>query len=136
MKKAGVWIDKEKAHLLLINKGKEEFITVLSGVENYRVHGGSRSKTKWGPQDVVQDSKYLERQKHQLRDYFKRVIDYLKTAEVIAIYGPAETYQKLDKELKESYREIAAKIRTVQKTDSMTNNQLRALMRDYFRENP
>ena len=72
-KNVGVWLDKEKALIVNVKNGIESINTIVSQVENFHIHGGSGSKFKGGPQDVRQDSKYLEREKHQLKGYFKDV---------------------------------------------------------------
>lgn len=132
MKKIGIWLDKEKAHLVTITKNNELFDTIYSEVENYRIHGGSGTRLKGGPQDVVQDSRYLEREKNQLKSYFRELAHTIKEADAIAIFGPAETQQKFKKELQENFRAIDQKVKTVQVADSMTNNQVKALIRDFF----
>jgi len=96
MKNIGIWMDREKAH-------------------------------------IIQDSKYLEREKHQFKKYFKTITSYIKNGDNIVIYGPAEAGEKLHKELKENYKEISKKITDVMKADSMTENQTKALIRDYFK---
>ncbi len=133
MRKVGIWIDKEKAHIVTLSNDKEHFRTLESEVEDFRIHGGSRSKTRWGPQDVVQDSKYLEREKHQLRAYFKNLAEILKKADVISVFGPGEAKDKFRKEMTEKYPLLAAKIKTVQTVDSMTDKQVIALVKDYFK---
>lgn len=135
MKKIGIWIDKEKAHIVTLEKATEVFETILSEVENYRPGGGSGTRFKGGPQDVVQDSKYLEREKHQLKTYFKDVITKIKDADAIAIFGPAETKDKLRKEISSHHKAINQKIKAIRTEDSMTDNQLRALVRDFYKNN-
>ena len=135
MERIGIWIDKEKAYIIHSGDVTEQVTKIESGIENYKVRGGSTSKTSWGPQDVVQDSKYLEREKHQFKSYFKEVTKQIEGAQEIAIFGPAEAYLKFEKELKTHYKSIGAKIVAVRKTDSMTENQMKALVRDYFDEN-
>lgn len=134
MKKTGIWLDKEKAHIVTIDNEKETFITIKSEVENYHISGGSGTKFKGGPQDVVQDSKYLERKKHQLKAYFKSIIPHIKQSNKIAVFGPAETFQKFKKELEENYAGINAKVVNIKRADSMTNNQIKALVRNYFKK--
>ncbi len=134
MKNKGIWLDKEKAHIVTLGQSDEQFITVTSNVENYRIHGGSGTRIKGGPQDVVQDRRYLEREKHQLKAYFKELAEKVKDADVIAIFGPAETQQKFNKELEENFRTIYEKVKTVKVVDSMTDNQVKALVRDFFNE--
>jgi len=133
MKNIGIWLDKEKAHIVTLENGNETMNTVRSEVEDYHIHGGSGTRFKGGPQDVVQDSKYLEREKHQLKLYFKEIVSEVKDASALVIFGPAEAKDKLDKELQEKYRALSAKVRAVIVADSMTENQMKALVRDFFK---
>lgn len=132
MKNIGVWLDKERAHVVTLTEKGENFKTILSELEFFNPKGGSRSEAKWGPQDVVQDSKYLEREKHQLRRYFQNIADTIDAADSIALFGPGDTNDKFKKELKENYPLLDQKVKTVTKVDSMTDNQVKALVRDYF----
>lgn len=132
MKKIGIWLDKEKAHLVTLKNEDVSFRTIYSEIEFFHPKGGARSKTKWGPQDVVQDSKYLEREKHQLKSYFMVLAKSIKDAEAIAIFGPADTNTKFYRELDENYKTLALKVKTVEKVDSMTENQVKAMVRNFF----
>ncbi|WP_299157821.1 hypothetical protein [uncultured Tenacibaculum sp.] len=132
MKNIGIWLDKEKAFIITIEGDKETMEKIPSNIENYHIHGGSGTRFKGGPQDVVQDSKYLEREKHQTKNYFKELASKVKEASALAIFGPAETYENFKKELEVYYQEINKKIKAVKKVDSMTNNQVKALVRDFF----
>ena len=133
MKNIGVWIDKRKAHIVTLDEQKEQLRTINSGIDDYHPSGGSGTRFKGGPQDVVQDSKYMEREKHQLKDYFKKIALVLEDGDKIVIYGPAETNQKFRKELEENYSVINQKISEVKKADNMTDNQVIALVKNYFK---
>lgn len=133
MKNIGIWLDKDKAHIVTLKDGHEKMVTVTSNIEHFNIHGGSGTRHKGGPQDVVQDSKYLEREKHQHKAYFKSLVTHLKSVDGIAIFGPAQTYDRFAKHLKEHNHSIYNKVKTVQKTDKMTDNQLMALVRDVFK---
>ncbi|WP_273565645.1 hypothetical protein [Maribacter halichondriae] len=134
MKNVGIWMDKEKAHIVRLNDEGEKLETIYSNLEFLKPAGGSRTRSaKWGPQDVIQDSKYLEREKHQLKAYFKNLADAIRDADAIALFGPADTNEKFRKELMEEHKDLAKKLKTVAKADSMTENQTKALVRDYFR---
>ena len=85
-----------------------------------------------GPQDVIQDRKFLERRKHQLKNYFAKIAKTIVDADAIAIYGPADTNFKLKQELSENYKRLAKKIKVIEKADSMTINQTKALLRIFF----
>lgn len=128
-------MDKEKAHLVKLDGEQEVFETIPSELDFFKPSGGARTKTaKWGPQDVVQDGKYLEKEKHQLKRYFNKLADAIGDAEAIALFGPADTNEKFRKELKDKHKDLAAKIKTVAKADSMTENQIKALVKDYFKQ--
>ncbi len=132
MRNIGIWLDKEKAYIVSLENDKENFTTLPSEIENYRAVGGSGSKFKGGPQDVIQDSKFLEREKHQFRNYFNKIAKTIADADAIAIFGPSDTNFKLEQELTQNHKQLAKKIKTVEKADSMTNNQVMALVRDFF----
>lgn len=133
MEKIGIWIDKEKAHIVYLNLENETFETLYSKLEFFNPKGGSRSEAKWGPQDVVQDSRYLEREKHQLKLYFDNLANKIRNAGAIALFGPADTAEKFNKQLMANHKTLAAKVKAVTKTDSMTDNQVKAMVRDFYK---
>lgn len=134
MKKIGVWLDKKKAIVITLSNGEVMVKTILSNIEHFHVHGGSGTRFKGGPQDVVQDSKYLEREKHQLKRYFEDIISEIKEANDIVLFGPAEACEKLQKEIKEHHTYLASKIKDVIKAHSMSNRQVIALVKAYFKK--
>ena len=132
MKQVGIWIDKREAKIVSLENGKELLKTIMSDIEDFNPHGGSGTKFKGGPQDVVQDSKYLEREKHQFTKFFKALVPSMEDANDIVIFGPAESGEKLHKELKERQLQLSRKIVSVEKADNMTDNQLKAWVRDFY----
>ncbi len=132
MNNIGIWIDKEKAYIISLKNDDTSVDTIQSEIETFNIGGGSGTRFKGGPQDVVQDSKYLEREKHQFKSYFKKITKAIANADAIAIFGPADTNFKLEQELAKNYKQLAKKVKTVEKTDSMTNNQVVALVKDFF----
>jgi len=132
MKQTGIWLDKNKAFIVTLENKTETLNTINSNVDHYRIHGGSGTRLKGGPQDVVHDSKYLEQEKHQLKKYFKEIASNIKDTDALVIFGPAGTNEKLSKELQYNYSSLSTKIKGVEKADSMTDNQMKALVRDFF----
>jgi len=133
MKKTGIWLDKDKALIVTLENDKETLNTVMSNVEHYRPHGGSGTRFKGGPQDVVQDSKYLDREKQQLKQYYKSLASKIKDTDALVIFGPASTNEKFSKELYKNHKHLSTKIKGVKKADSMTENQVKAWVRDFFK---
>ncbi len=135
MKNIGIWLDKEKAYIVSLKNDEIIVDIIQSKIETFNIGGGSGTRFKGGPQDVVQDSKYLEREKHQLKAYFKEIASQLKNTNEIVIFGPANTNEKFYRELEENYKDIYVKVKAVKKADSMTDNQIKALVRNFFDAN-
>lgn len=135
MKNTGIWMDIDNAYIVSIENENETFQTVSSNIEHFKSHGGSGTKLKGGPQDVIQDSKYLEREKQQLKLYFKDIASQINDTNALVLFGPADTNEKFSKELHKHYNSLSTKIKGVEKADSMTENQVKAWVRDYFKSN-
>ena len=132
MKKVGIWIDKREAKIVSFKDKNEHLDTIVSGIEVFHVGGGSGTRLKGGSQDVVQDSKYLERERHQLAEFFKDIVICINDADALVIFGPAQTGAKLYNELLEKHSLLYNKTKSVEKADNMTDNQIVAWVRDYF----
>ena len=132
MKNTGVWLDKNIAYIITLNNTKKTLKTIPSNIDDFHVHGGSGTRFKGGPQDVVQDKKYLERERHQLSLYFKNITSEIENVDALVLFGPVETSEKFSKKLQENYPNISKKIKGVIKTDSMTENQLKAWVVNFY----
>lgn len=130
MKNKGIWLDKEKAFIVTLENNKEDFVVIESNIEDYNVKA---NKSLGGAQEVAKDVKYLEREKHQFKKYFKEIVSEIGEIDALVIFGPAETYKKFEKELKAHYADVNSKVKSVQKADSMTNNQMVALIKDAYK---
>ncbi|MGZ2368599.1 hypothetical protein ACXR6G_02285 [Ancylomarina sp. YFZ004] len=132
MKQIGIWIDKREAKIVSIEAGDEHLNIITSDIEDFHAAGGSGTRLKGGPQDVVKDSTYLERERHQLAEFFKDIIKSIVDADEIVIFGPAQTRLKLIDELSEKYSQLHSKIKSTEKADNMTDNQIKAWVRAYY----
>ncbi len=132
MENVGIWIDKKNAFLIFLKDDTVVLKQINSEIESYHPHGGSGPKVKGGAQDVVQDDNYLEREKHQLKTYFKEVVQLLSESQNIIIYGPSLIPKKFKKELETRYPSIHNNVLDVITADSMTENQRIALIKNYF----
>jgi len=132
MRNTGIWLDTNQAIVVEIKDGNESFFTIPSNIEHFHVTGGSGTRFKGGPKDVVQDSKYTERKKHQMKRYFNKIIDQIQGTDALMIFGPADTDKMLKKEIETFHKELDRKVVLIKKVDSMTLNQTVALVRDSF----
>ena len=131
---AGLWLDHRQAVIVSITDEGETIKRINSGIERkVRLSGGSRtSKTPYGPQQVSVDGKQEERIKRQLRQYYRAILRRIQDANKILIFGPGEAKTEFKKEMEKS-GELAAKKITVETADKMTERQIAASVRQFFR---
>jgi len=131
-KNIGIWIDHEKAFIVSMIGGEEKINKIESQVESHiKALGGSRSTTPYGPQDVSAERKLEARRKQHLHKYYLKLINEIKDAQKIYIFGPGNAKIELEKELKKS-KELAPKIVAVEAADKMTEGQMAAKVREFF----
>lgn len=126
MQKLGIWMDKDLAHIVSIGKNGEEpkMRLIESNMDYIPIHGIKEEKGN--------DRKRLERENHQFLVYFRAIVPAIRKADNIVIFGPAECGKRFYNFLKKQHPEIHQKVLEVQRADSMSNNQIVALVRDYF----
>jgi hypothetical protein len=130
-KQLGIWMDFRVAEI--IARPTEESIPVLiaSEIEEVQPGGGSRSRVPYGPMDKKSDRKILQRRKNQIDHYFQQIVDEVKSADEIFIFGPGEAkslFLQYIRELK-SFKPYILSIIT---EDNMTMNQKSAYVRSFY----
>lgn len=129
----GIWLDFDKAYLYHLQKGKNDLKIITSDVEHYHLIGGSGSSTPYGPQEAVSEKRFLERKKHQTRNYYKRISDHLNDSMEVVVMGPAEAKIGLMQYLSAQNNRPFTLHKAIT-LDSMTENQLKAAIRDFYRK--
>ena len=128
----GLWVDHEKAIIVSLMGREHQVIYVESDIEgHFRLKGGSRSKAPYGPQDATSESKKDSRYSQHLNIYFQHIIDLLKDAKQIFIFGPGEAKFELKKEI-EKNNMFLDKISDIETTDKLTEPQIVAKVKKYF----
>ncbi len=130
-KKVGIWIDRAKAHI--IDEGNGTFETIESNVSEFNPSGGSPANTPYGKQDASGEKELQNEKREQMKKYVRELADKLADSDRIVIFGPAEAKLELAKEI-ESSHELKDKLQGVETADSMTDNQLREWVRNYFNQ--
>jgi len=131
MAKLGIWIDLNEAQIVQIENAKLSIKTIKSDINIGRIKGGSRSKIPWGPMDKVSESKQLAKRESQLKSYLETVSQVLNINDELLLVGPAQTKTRFKKFLLDNNL-IKSQNIEVQAEDSMTENQLVAMVKYYF----
>lgn len=128
----GLWVDHEKAIIVSLIDGSHKVTHVESDIEGrFRLKGGSRSNTPYGIQSATSESKRDFRYSKHLNIYFQHIIDLLKEAKHIFIFGPGEAKIELKKEI-EKNNVFLDKISDIETTDKLTEPQIVAKVKKYF----
>lgn len=130
----GVWIDSKQAIIVTLVNGKEQQEKILSGiVGRERIAGDGKQYTRMGKQFFTFEKTEEEKRKHHLNDYFKNIIDKIKNADSIMVFGPAEAKLGLQKAILKK-RELSPKLVMVDAEDHLTDNQITAKVKDFFKK--
>ena len=142
MKKyVGIWLDHREAYVVSLTKTRpfvEENKEIIERIESnmerrVRLSGGSRSRNPpYGPQEISVDSKQEDRIKGQLRKYYQQIIQRVSDADRILIFGPGEAKIELKKEIEKS-KGLADKIKKIESADKMTQRQIAAKVKTFFK---
>lgn len=128
----GIWIDRRHALLVTLGADGTTATRIESEVEpHFRLSGGSRSASPFAPQDVAADGKADARRRKQLRDYYRRVIEQLRDADTLYIFGPGEARAELEKELRKA-KGLRVEIAAIEPADRMTDRQVAAAVRRFY----
>jgi hypothetical protein len=132
--KVGLWIDHRKALIVAVTDKGEEIRLVISKVEKQPARsGGMRSTTSYEAQRVPADDSRDRKFIGHLNIYYNAVIASIRDAESILILGPGEAKGELKKRLVRN--KLGRRIVGIETIDRMTDRQIAAKIRRYFKEN-
>ena len=128
----GLWIDHRKAVIVTISGKGEETSVIESKVEKQPGRfAGIRSTAPYEAQKVPADDRRNKKFTDQLNIYYDEVISVLRDAESILICGPGEAKGELKKRLEDG--QLTHLIKAVETVDQMTDPQIAAKVREYFK---
>jgi stalled ribosome rescue protein Dom34 len=128
---AGLWIDHRKAVIVIALDGEEKKLEILSNVERQPGRfGGIRSKAAYEAQKVKADDSQEQAFKASINGYYEKVIEAIRSAECILIFGPGEAKGEFKKCLTRA--KLGRRILALETVDKMTDRQIAARIREHF----
>jgi stalled ribosome rescue protein Dom34 len=118
---AGLWIDHEKAVIVLVTGKEEEIKRVSSNIEKHHRQSGVAM-----PADDVRQRELTE----HLNSYYDEVVSVIREADSILILGPGEAKGELQKRLEKD--NLHGHIVGIETADKMTDPQIVAKVRGHF----
>ncbi len=133
-KQVGIWIDTKKAIIVALEGHKEEKITEIdSEIENRIYHNEESNKgTFTGSHQSDSETKFDNRKKEQMDYYLKAIVNHIKKADYLYIFGPGKTKLKLEQKIRDEKSLDKIKLKAVETTDKMTLNEIVAQVKDFY----
>jgi hypothetical protein len=129
----GLWIDHQKAVIVSMTETGEKIQEIRSEVETQpRRSGDSPLKGDYEALQVPADDSHQKFLTQNLNIYYDEVISSIREAKSIFIFGPSSAKNELKERL--SRNNLGVKVVGVETSDSMTNPQIAAKVREFFVE--
>ena len=129
----GLWIDHRRAVIVTLVNGQTNLECIESGMEKHiRPSGGNRSSSPYGPQDVMKEDSRERKYLQHLERYYKKVLQLVKQAGALFIFGPAEAKQEFLKVLRAAGQEQI--VAGMEAAERMTTAQIAARVREFFHQ--
>jgi stalled ribosome rescue protein Dom34 len=137
-KQVGLWMDHSKAHVIAYANGEAILVeNIDSPVESIkRIEGEVKDTTRFT--SSAEHSSNNEYKKHniaqkELNEYFRILENKLATYDDILIFGPGVAKEQFRNRLREN-KGFSEKWLSIQSSDKLTENQLLAYVRDFYKE--
>jgi stalled ribosome rescue protein Dom34 len=124
---AGLWIDHRRALVVITSDGGEKELEIQSHVES---QPGRNSKAPYEAQRVKGDDSRERAYQSQFNSYYAEVIQAIRDAEAIFIFGPGEAKEDLRKHMERA--RLGDKVTGMEPADEMTAPQIAAKVRKHF----
>ncbi len=133
MKNIGIWLDQKEAMIVTLYENTASTKMIYSEIETReRIPGESKIYGRFGDQ-FLNDEKNKENRINELTTkYLNNIVDQLKKVDEILLFGPAQIKTKLEKLIQKNHV-LAAKLKSVQNANNMTDNQKVAYVKEYFK---
>lgn len=130
-KQIGLWIDHREATIVILTDGGEEIKHILSNnAKHSHYSGSSHSKTPEGLKEVTSEDQRDRKFGNDLNKFYDEVIEFIRTADSIQIFGPGEAKGELEKRIE--HEGLKGNILAIETTDKLTVHQISAKVRERF----
>jgi DNA-binding transcriptional ArsR family regulator len=123
----GLWIDHRKAVIVAVTEKGEEVTEIASLLRRLEV---SCSRARYPAQLALPDNLKQRQFTRHIDKYYDEVIENLRDAYLIFIFGPGEAKGELAKRIEAL--KLAGRIAGIETAGKMTNRKIAAKVRTYF----
>jgi stalled ribosome rescue protein Dom34 len=131
-KKTGIWIDSKKAVIVNVSNDIPQVSVIESDINSReRIPGKGKWYTRFGRQFINFEKRKQRRHQHEVTLYLRNVKEALDNPEELVVFGPGLIKTELEKMIHNDPA-LQDTLKYVETTDSMTENQMVAWVKDFF----
>jgi len=131
-KNIGIWIDSNQAVIVKLSNNTHSMKKIESLIDSReRIPGETKKFGRFGGQYITYEKNRKNRKNEQTNLYFKNLLKELSNCDSVVLFGPSKMKFLLEKEIKKNMQ-IADKLAGVFNSDSITDNQIVALVKHYY----
>ena len=136
-KQTGIWLDSKEANFIeLVDGDLVNFRKIGSDSRKAKAKGGAPSGGLRGGTAVGVSEKTMENRRHnEERVYFNEILENIKDADEVVIFGPGEAKDHLVNAIKAHPSHFNSDLMAVLTADNMTENQKVAYVKSFFEAN-
>lgn len=132
-KNIGIWIDSKQAFVIKLSNDKHTIKTIESNIEfRERVEGESKKYGRFGGQYITYEKNRENKMLLQTNEFIKNLLKELSNCDSFVIFGPSKMKKILKKEINNNML-LAPKLLGVYKSEQLTENQMVAWVKDYYK---
>jgi len=119
--KMGIWMDHTIAYLFDMSDSNPESITIKADIKHHEV------KDNVG----LDETQAQNKEQDQLSDFYKRLSEIIQKYDEVLLFGPTDAKTELFNHIDPSHTSVKTRI-VVKQSSRMTENQMRAFVREHF----
>lgn len=127
-KRFGIWIDHNTAYIFSANEAAVTGMEMLTSEVEGHHHGGINSNEH---ETLSSQTKHDERRNNEIQKFMKDVLKKIHDGDEILIFGPGNAKNSLKNTIEDTKSMSKAQV-TMNVADSMTENQMRQSVQDFF----
>lgn len=129
----GIWIDSKNAVIIRTTESGEKIKKIASGIDTRLREEGETSKlSKMGGQYLEPEKSKLSKKTEQQNLFFRSIMEEINNADSFVLFGPSSMKYNLGKEIQKNSK-LSGKMDGVETADSMTENQMVAWIKDFYK---
>lgn len=129
----GIWIDTHQAVVINLSNGNQTVKTIESNIDTReRIPGESKKYGRFGGQYLTYEKNRENKKIEQTHVFLNMLLNEIEDCDAVVLFGPSIMKTIFEKEIKTNLN-LIGKLADVFDADSMTENQIVAWVKDFYK---